>query len=572
MNQETITTWFSQHVSLEGKPYTLDFDQARAVLDSHKNTLVTARAGSGKTRVIVAKVAYLIAHEHYRPEEIAVFMFNRTAAAEVNQRIAAVKIDGRNLLDTHLRNSENFQHSRDPHSQQITTIASTFHKYALDLAKLAGLRPTLLSESEQEEHIRTCLHRALAQIKVSPKQRQEISQLTHNFIARAGQNFPGLAGFQDLAAAIEEYYALAASDPELRRWLTLHRVAHQTYYDYITHLRSPHLDFNLLMARATELLMAAAENPTLDLEPIRQRVSPLRYIMVDEYQDFSYLFFGIIRAMRTLCPKAKLFAVGDDWQAINRFAGSNCDYFLRFSSYFPEDATNIPLATNYRSCRRIVENANEFMLKHYDPNATKAIPKNHHSGKIYRLNPNKVRFDSSDVHEDALGDGAFQIILADCINARLSATSEPVLPHKVPVEAAKLLKQVTQICRKYPHKSIMLLHRYNFTSFDHISLETFTQALRKVLEKQAIISSENYVTQVRALTMHKSKGLEADVVILLEANREQIFSSHPYAQVFTIFGDTRAAEISDQQRLLYVAMTRAKEKLYILSTDPKCPI
>lgn len=558
VSKEALAAWFSQHVSLDGKPYTLDLDQARAVLDAHKNTLVTARAGSGKTRVIVAKVAYLIAHEHYRPEEIAVFMFNRTAAAEVNQRIAAVEVDGVGLLEADLGS--------------IPAIASTFHKYALDLVKLAGLRPALLSETEQEAHIQTCLRRALAEAKTSPKQRQEISQLTHNFIARAGQNYPGVAGLQDLASALEEYYALAASDPERRRWLTVHRVAHQTYYDYITHLRPPHLDFNLLMTRATELLTAAAENPDFELEPIRRRVSPLRYIMVDEYQDFSYLFFSIIRAMRTLCPEAKLFAVGDDWQAINRFAGSNCDYFLRFSSYFPEDASNIPLATNYRSCRRIVENANDFMLKHYDPDATKAIPKNHHLGKIHRLNPSKIRFDASDVREDALGDGSFQVALADSINAHLGVNTEPISPQKVPLEAAKLLKQVVQICRKYPHKSIMLLHRHNFTSFERLSLNTFTSALRRVLLRQAIFTPEAYAAQVRALTMHKSKGLEAEIVILLEANQDQIFASHPYAQVFTIFGDTRAAEIADQQRLLYVAMTRAKEKLYILSTDSKCPI
>ena len=47
--------WFAEHFALDGKPYTLDLDQARAVLDNHKNTLVVARAGSGKTRVIVAK-------------------------------------------------------------------------------------------------------------------------------------------------------------------------------------------------------------------------------------------------------------------------------------------------------------------------------------------------------------------------------------------------------------------------------------------------------------------------------------------------------------------------------------
>ena len=63
---EDFKSWFESHVSLGGKPYTLDLDQARAVFDNHKNTLVTARAGSGKTRVIVDKIAYLVAtHQAY---------------------------------------------------------------------------------------------------------------------------------------------------------------------------------------------------------------------------------------------------------------------------------------------------------------------------------------------------------------------------------------------------------------------------------------------------------------------------------------------------------------------------
>ena len=78
--------WFAQHVSLNGQAYTLDLDQTRAAIDSHFNILVTARAGSGKTRVIVAKVAYLVAHRLAKLSEIMIFMFNRTAADEVNQR------------------------------------------------------------------------------------------------------------------------------------------------------------------------------------------------------------------------------------------------------------------------------------------------------------------------------------------------------------------------------------------------------------------------------------------------------------------------------------------------------
>lgn len=81
------------------------------------------------------------------------------------------------------------------------------------------------------------------------------------------------------------------------------------------------------------------------------------------------------------------------------------------------------------------------------------------------------------------------------------------------------------------------------------------------------MTTEDFTKQVRCLTMHKSKGLESEVVIILEANRELILGHHPNADLWQIFGDNASVEKADQHRLLYVAMTRAKKKLYILSTD-----
>ena len=113
----------------------------------------------------------------------------------------------------------------------------------------------------------------------------------------------------------------------------------------------------------------------------------------------------------------------------------------------------------------------------------------------------------------------------------------------------------------------MLLHRHNFTSFDSITLEIFLRALRHLVVRQGIMTEVDFSQQVRCMTMHRSKGLESDIVILLELNRDIIQSAHPHATIFQLFGDTHTAEIADQQRLIYVALTRAKHRLYLLSTD-----
>ena len=85
------------------------------------------------------------------------------------------------------------------------------------------------------------------------------------------------------------------------------------------------------------------------------------------------------------------------------------------------------------------------------------------------------------------------------------------------------------------------------------------------------MSEARFLEQVRCMTMLKSKGLESEVVILLDFNQDVILSHHPHASLFTIFGDTIENEKADQHRLIYVALTRAKRKLYLLSDDQKCP-
>lgn len=547
---EKSKAWFEQHVTLFGKPYTLDTDQARAVFDDHQNTLVTARAGSGKTRVIVAKIAYLIASGKAELNEIAAFMFNRTAAAEVNERIGAVEVDGVCL--------------RDYCKCQKVKVASTFHKYALDIVKRSGEHPEIISESEHDNMIKTAVNKVLTEQKrkTSGQEYMETLRLASSFVARAGQKYIGEQGLQELCQDAQAYIDQHEEDINYKHRVWLHRLCLAVYQEYLLSLNFPKIDFNILMARAIQIL-ERQEN-----DKVIAQNSKYKYIMVDEYQDFSFLFFRMVQAIRQNCPAAHLFAVGDDWQAINRFAGSDVNYFMDFAHYFPENVTNIPLNTNYRSARRIVENANNYMLKYYNPRARKAVPFSKEKGKVKRIKVQKTRFDASDLCEDGLGDARYMLILAEICNQKLKRP----LPPKYYQEAAQLLKTTVKIMKKHRKTPVMLLHRHNFTSCAGVTLENFLQALERVLLEQRIMPPEDFQRQVRAMTMHKSKGLEAEIVILLEVNRDQVLSIHPHATVFELFGDSLNAEKADQQRLLYVAMTRAKQRLYILSSDQKCPI
>lgn len=547
-----IQQWFHDHVTLDGAKYTLDLDQAKAVADNHYNALITARAGSGKTRVIVAKIAYLVAQEHLQLSEIVAFMFNRTAAAEVNARIGAVKIDGVSLQKFSSQNSQTSE----------IRVASTFHKFALDVVKRSGCRPQIISEAKQNQIIFTAFQQTIQLLgfKLSPQDQAEFLKLTQSFIARAGQKYTSTDGLNKLQQEVSNYCKQYQDDSNYTNAVKIHQVALKTYEDYLQNLNFPDLDFNLLMTLATKILQTSRD----------KTYTSFKYVMVDEYQDFSYLFFALVQALRQNCPQAHLFVVGDDWQAINRFAGSDVKYFLGFQNYFPKDTINIPLLTNYRSDRKIVENANHYMLSYYDPAAKPARAFSAKNGKIVRLNSAKVRFDATDILGDGLDDARYQKALF-----RFAIQECPELVakefYKKSLPAAKLLKQTVKLCSRHRHEQILLLHRHNFTTTPNVSLLTFFQALKSILQEQAILSPEECERQLRAMTMHKSKGLESDIVILLELNHDVVLSTHPHAQLFSLFGDNLATEKADQHRLLYVALTRAKHKLYLLSTDKKPP-
>ena len=79
-----------------------------------------------------------------------------------------------------------------------------------------------------------------------------------------------------------------------------------------------------------------------------------------------------------------------------------------------------------------------------------------------------------------------------------------------------------------------------------------------------MMSAEEFDAKVRIMTMHKSKGLEAEVVIILEADEGVIPKLHPDTLLYGMFGETLDVALDDQKRLFYVAMTRAKRRLYIM--------
>ena len=510
---KNLQTWFKTHVEDSGVPYTLDPYQAAIILDDHKNTIVTARAGSGKTRTIVAKVSYLIGHERIPPEEIIIFAFNKKACLEVNERLTKITIDGNPLFE------------------KIPKIATTFHAFAYRTLRVR--RDQIVSEELAFDLIAENLSKHYRIVK--PELNQEIPDgdtrepitaeefLRHSknlkqFIDRAEQQF--FADYDLLREKIDEEL-----NPSRQKFLKL---AFETLELYHARLETDNLiNFSQMIAKASKNL---------------PEKTPYKYIFIDEYQDFSLLFLTMIKALRKTCEDAHLLAVGDDWQAINRFAGSDVEYFKNFEDYFPEDHKRLFIPTNYRSGKRIVENANYFMgkaLKDYQG----CKSGNRLKSKIHLLETGELMPTPDQNPKIPLGIRQY-LLAAEKIAINLSKTTK----------TAKTTKSATA------KKSLKLLSRNNELGYKYWSLARFARELQKLLDENNLDNLE-----LSSSTIHKSKGLEADAVILLEIDAGKFPAPDKTGGLWRIFGSNDQTLLEDEFRLFYVALTRPKENLFILT-------
>ncbi len=239
------------------------------------------------------------------------------------------------------------------------------------------------------------------------------------------------------------------------------------------------------------------------------------YIIVDEFQDISVDRYNFLNALREGNPPAKLYCVGDDWQSIYRFSGSDMTLFNQFSDYFGQTEIN-KIETTYRFGEPLVSLSSQFIQRN-----EAQIKKN-----IHPFNPQvktELQF--------------FDYERRDYCN---------VIGHLV---ASIPLG-----------KSVFLLGRY---SFDDYYLSFKYKSVKEGNRFFYIIGDR----KIEFLTVHKSKGLEADYVIILQCNKDtygfpSLVSDDPVLDYVLTKSDQYP--YGEERRLFYVAITRAKVKTYVL--------
>ena len=253
-------------------------------------------------------------------------------------------------------------------------------------------------------------------------------------------------------------------------------------------------------------------------------VSPFRHILVDEFQDISQGRARLVRALKAQHPDARIFAVGDDWQSIFCFAGSDIHLMRHFGEefggHFNGEAgvhRTVDLGRTFRSVDQIAFAARSFVLKNPAQLSKNIVP----AGKAT--------------------EPAIKVVMTPKNEEGKTLT--------------EVLAGISGKVRGEAKASALLLGRYRFIAPDIVNLQKQFPKLR-----------------ISFKTVHASKGLEADHVILLNADSGRMgFPSEmvddPLLTLVSPEGEP--FEYAEERRVMYVAMTRARHTLTILASDSK---
>ncbi len=265
---------------------------------------VIAAPGSGKTRTLTHRIAYLIMVRNICPSRILALTFTRKAAAEMKKRLK--KLIGQ-------RKAERIW-------------CSTFHALCFKILKEEGINFKLMEEQRRLLLIKHALAATEAEMGL-----KEASQ----FISLAKNNLrlvEDMAYEAKISPVVDEKYAV------------------YKFYEQRKHQEGL-FDFDDLQIQTWRLFK---KNPQI-LKKYAQR---FEHILVDEVQDVNKVQFELLRLL--VPPQNNLFVVGDDAQAIYHFRGAVPQYILHFEHYFP-NAKTVKLEQNYRSTKSIVSISNRLM-------------------------------------------------------------------------------------------------------------------------------------------------------------------------------------------------------------------
>lgn len=272
--------------------------------------------------------------------------------------------------------------------------------------------------------------------------------------------------------------------------------------------------------------------------------NPYDYIIIDEFQDISGARSDLIKALKASNPHCKLFCVGDDWQSIYRFAGSDISLFTDFETYFGV-TEKLFIETTYRFDESMIALSNWFVLQN-----PRQIPK-----KMRSTNGKKTI------------EPAYQIIYStNAADALAQALDDIIQRHKA-----------VQTNNNPAAPKIMVIGRTKFDNNNWKQIQGDTTRFEVSSEEGELNNRKiTYLPHrdydILFITAHSTKGLQADYVVVLNgADGKFDFPSQVQDDrvMQLLMRKSENFPFAEERRLFYVAMTRAKKRTYFVSRQDK---
>lgn len=440
----------------------------------------------------------------YNGQEIYLEHFGITESGE-NDRFTKTELE------------EYKQHINDKiklHRKHKTKLIYTFSKYNDGRDLMAHLEELLLKEGikfDAKDDIE--IYRKLAE-KAEDKYFTKFIQLVCNFLNRFKVcNYDADTKFDEWLYSVKN-----------ERTKLFIEIAKRCYLIYeARRLEEKAIDFEDMINNAANVLnKRIAEGDML----------PYDYILVDEYQDISLQRFDLCERL-SKASNAKIIAVGDDWQSIFRFSGSQIELFTKFEEKMGY-ANILKITKTYRNSQELIDIAGGFVMENQ-----KQIKKDLKSKKTIKDPVILMSYDDG-YDKDDQEHGPFY---------RLGEAIE------------KSLDDI--VSRSGAESSVLLIGRYNFDGKNLTKLEDFFE-----WQNDKIVSKKYPKLDISFMTAHASKGLGRDNVVIINGKDDVLgfpskIEDDPVMKL--VIKDDESMDFEEERRLFYVALTRTKNRVYIVT-------
>ena len=307
-------------------------------------------------------------------------------------------------------------------------------------------------------------------------------------------------------------------------------ICEQCYHEYTKCLKEKQaIDFEDMINDSARILQE---------EEQKGEKLDFKYIIVDEYQDISRQRFNLTQELSKLCD-AKIIAVGDDWQSIYAYAGSDITLFTHFKETFGY-GQELRITKTYRNAQEIIDIAGGFIQKN-----TCQIQKALISPK-HITDPVIIQTYTEEVDRKTTeGKGGKYYLVGETVE--------------------KIMKEILV---ENPKSSILLLGRYGFDGYNLTKSADF-----EYWEKTGNVTSKTFADiEMEFMTVHRAKGLGYDNVIIINAMDSMYgFPSKIQDDLVLkyVVKTDYSIEYAEERRLFYVALTRTKNRVYIVTPQQR---